>query len=46
MGGGGDDDGAHRTHRRRPQGRPRGDSIIFDPTSFLMEGIHQAWDID
>ncbi len=47
-GGGGapDDDRVHRPHRRHPQGRPRGDSIIFDPTSFLMGGIHKAWDID
>ncbi len=45
--GGGNDDRAHRPqHRRRPQGRLRGDSIIFDPTSFLMGGIHEAWDID
>ncbi len=46
LGGGGDDDHAHQPHRPRPQGRLRGDSIILDPTSFLMGGIHEAWDID
>ena len=36
--GDGDDDGGGAPRHQRP----RGDSIIFDPTSFLMGGIHET----